>query len=302
MKKVIITGCGGFIGGALTKILLEQGLTVFGVDIAKKQLERFNCFNNFVPVIADFSKYDRIDELIVDRGFDYLIHTAWSVSGGKGYLNNYYDYTLQNENVQAACIIADKCKALEVKRLVFCNSSYQSMTVEGFNEPINYYGIAKKSASEYCLAICKRSGVECNIATLTNTYGVGDVSKKAVNNFISKLLNHEKLSLVDGTRKNDWMYIDDTVNGLIAVAESPYSFKYYYVGHKEITTFKEKLLQMKDILGSRSELLFGAYTDETFVDYEQLDAAQLNIDTGFKCKADFKESILKTAEWVKSLN
>ena len=32
MKKVIVTGAGGFIGGALTELLLNKDIIVYGVD------------------------------------------------------------------------------------------------------------------------------------------------------------------------------------------------------------------------------------------------------------------------------
>ena len=98
------------------------------------------------------------------------------------------------------------------------------------------------------------------------------------------------------------MYISDTVSGIIAVSESPYSFKQYYVGHRNISTFKEKLIAMKDILHSKSELKFGEYKDETFVNYTDFDLDALYNDTGFECKSNFRESILKTAEWLKARN
>lgn len=105
-----------------------------------------------------------------------------------------------------------------------------------------------------------------------------------------------------GDKCNDWVYISDTVSGIIAVSESPYSFKQYYVGHRNISTFKEKLIAMKDILHSKSELKFGEYKDETFVNYTDFDLDALYNDTGFECKSNFRESILKTAEWLKARN
>ena len=56
MKKVIITGAGGFIGGALTKYLLEKGVTVYGVDISDEKFSAYSDHETFIPVVADFSK------------------------------------------------------------------------------------------------------------------------------------------------------------------------------------------------------------------------------------------------------
>lgn len=299
MKKVIVTGAGGFIGGSLVKRLLELGVKVYGVDISERALERFSGSELFHPVIADFSKYPELDKLISEREFDCFIHTAWL---GSFVGKDCYNYSLHNKNITPICIACEKAYELGVKRFVFCGSSYQNMISESADYPVNYYGIVKKASADYCLAICQKNKMECNIAILTNTYGFGDISSKAVNTFIRKMLKNDPLDLVTGTRPNDWVYVDDTVEGIISVAESPYSGKKYYVGHRDISTFKDKLIAMKEALNSGSELNFGKYPDNTFVDYSPFNADELYSDTGFECSCDFRESILKTAEWVKTLN
>lgn len=298
MKKVIVTGAGGFIGGNLVKKLLAQGTTVYGIDISSDKLKQYQD-ENFIPVVADFSQYSNLDRLIEQRGFDCFIHTAWVGSFGGA---DYYNYTLHNQNITPTCIACEKAYELGVKRFVFCGSSYQNMISEQSVYPVNYYGIVKKASVDYCMAICNKNKMECNIAILTNTFGPGDISRKAVNTFIHKLLNNEELNLVPGNRPNDWVFVDDTAAGIIAAAEAPYSGKKYYVGHKHISTFKEKLIEMKAVLKSGSELKFGTFIDNSFVDYSVFDANELYNDTGFECKTDFGESILKTAEWVKTLN
>jgi nucleoside-diphosphate-sugar epimerase len=123
-----------------------------------------------------------------------------------------------------------------------------------------------------------------------------------VNTFIRALAADKHLRLVKGDYKNDWMFIDDAVAGIVSVGCSKSSFTDYYIGHREISTFKDKLLEMKEALNSNSELLFGEYPENTHIDYSMFDVNKLYNDTGFECKADFKESIIKTANWLKSIN
>lgn len=298
MKKVIVTGATGFIGSALTKKLLSQGITVYGIDINTEKLSQLCEYRNFVPITAGFSLYEQLEQLIIERNFDCFVHTAWAGQLGGSDL---YNYSLQNSNVEATCIACDKAAALDVKRFVFCSSSYMEMYTEETSFAVNYYGIAKKASVDFCKAICHKNHIECNIAVLTNTYGIGDRSNKAVNTFLRKLLANEDLDLIDGSKPNDWVYIDDTVAGIIAIALSAEPNKDYYVGHTEISTFKEKLIAMKRVLNSTSELRFGKYRDDTFVKYENLNIDQLNTDLGFECLTNFEESILKTSEWLKTL-
>ena len=120
MKKVIITGATGFIGGALTRFFLSRGDVVFGIDIDAKRLDEMKEYGSFVPITADFSMYADLEKLIPERGFDLCIHTAWKGRIGG---NDLYDYNIQNDSVMASCRLCDICSKIGVKRVVFCGSS-----------------------------------------------------------------------------------------------------------------------------------------------------------------------------------
>ena len=64
-------------------------------------------------------------------------------------------------------------------------------------------------------------------------------------------------------------------------------------------SFRNIISKIRDIIASDIELGFGEYPDAPSVDYSLIDLDALYRDTGFECKADFKESILKTAEWIR---
>ena len=59
---------------------------------------------------------------------------------------------------------------------------------------------------------------------------------------------------------------------------------------------------MRDIIAPGVELKFGEYKDNQCIDYSKIDLDALYNDTGFECKADFTETMMRTAKWVKSLN
>jgi nucleoside-diphosphate-sugar epimerase len=134
-----------------------------------------------------------------------------------------------------------------------------------------------------------------------NVYGIGDKSSSSIVFFIKKLLANEPLNLISGTYPDDWMPVDDIVDGILAAASSDAKYADYYIGHRQITTFKEKLQIMKQVLNSSSELNFGTFPESYYVDYSQFDLDALYNDTGWVAKTDFADSILQTAEWIKSI-
>ncbi len=295
MQVAVVTGAGGFIGGALTQKLLSDGMKVYGVDISADSLLRFNSYDNFVPVCINLEK-ESISSYL-DEKCDVFYYLAWGGQlGGK----DLSDENLQVKNIMTA---VRTCRSMvnSCNKYIFCSSSYEYMrSCENDEIYVNIYGIAKRSAAEMCAAIALQNGMNFNKAILTNTYGVGDRSKKAVNTIINAMNNNISLTLVEGNNKNDWAYIDDTVDGLINIFKKGKNHKTYYIGHREISTFKEKILAMRSLLCPERELIFGGYVENTYVDYSCIDLDALYDDTGFECKTEFNESIIKTSEWLKN--
>ena len=295
MKTAVVTGAGGFIGGALTKKLLENGVKVYGVDISEKIYCVFNEYENFIPLKTDLS-IEKLSDKIHEK-IDVLFYLSW---GGKLSGNDLYNYSLQLDNVNTAVKNCEDSSEF-CKHFIFAASSYELMVKEQIEIPINIYGIAKKTAADICASVAYRNNMDFNKAILTNTFGVGDRSDKTVNTIIKAMIYNRQLKLVDGKHKNDWVYIDDTVNGLISIADKGINLKNYYIGHSDITTFKEKINIMKTLLCPNRQLAFGEINEDTYVYYSGFDLNALYNDTGFECKCDFKESIMRTAEWLRSI-
>ncbi|MDR1193066.1 MAG: NAD-dependent epimerase/dehydratase family protein, partial [Peptococcaceae bacterium] len=147
-----------------------------------------------------------------------------------------------------------------------------------------------------------KNNIPCVNLIFPNTFGPGDKTNTAIVSFIKALLAGRPLNLISGERPDDWMLIDDLVDGIIQAAGASGKYMDYYVGHRKVTTFKEKLLTMRSVLCSNSELSFGTYPESYYVDYSAFDLNALYNDTGFEAKTDFAASILQTAAWLKSIS
>lgn len=304
MKKVIVTGATGFIGGALTKKLLLDGVKVYGVDIDPEKLDRLKEYGDFVPVVADFAKYDRLYEMIDDDNFDVFFHFAWCGVFGKAF----QDYSLQLSNVKYACDSAFQAIALKCKKIVFSGTMNEYEASNYFNcsycEPryTCVYGTSKLAAELILKTIAFNNGIEYCGGLISMAYGENNYSKMLPNVLINQFLHGVSPKLIKGDTQYDMIYIDDIVNAFIAIGERGTNLKSYYVGHRKIITFKELITQIGEIIAPNIELRFGEYPESTVFDYSIIDVDSLYKDTGFECQADFKDSILKTADWVKSLN
>ena len=294
--KIAICGVTGFIGSSLCEKFLQMGYQVIG--IGRKENDRIKNFNknNF-----KFIKINDLKETSL-KDIDIFYDLAWNMSFANT-KDNVKAYETEIENLEMTCNIVNYAIKSKVKKIVFCGSINQNKYY--FNENRNFndikgsiYGITKQAASDICQKMAYDANIDYNHALLTNTYGPNDYNNKAVSFFIKKMQNNEELNLISENDPADWVYIDDTVNALIAVGEKGKNMKTYYLGHKKIQTFKENILALKKVLNSNSKLNFGVYKEYVGSNYYNIDLNSLYNDTGFECQCDFKESILKTQEWL----
>ena len=294
MTRAIVTGATGFIGRALTEKLLEQGTEVWAVVRDGRKLDDIKSKNLYI-VEADFAQYPYLVERIDVRGFDVCFHLAWE---GYGAATN--DSRVQVRNVHYACEAAKAATLLETKRFVFADSSHEylmSDAVNGQTDRCSIYGTAKYCASQMCRTIAHNAGIDFVGVLFVNIFGVGDRSNRSTNTILRRLLRNEDLDLATRERLYNWTYIDDCIGGVIAAAKEGKSGKVYYVGTPP-RPFGAIIEAVCEALNKKVQLHFGAFPDNTWIDFEDMDTDALYRDTGFECTSDFAGSICRTAAWL----
>ena len=296
MNTVVVTGAGGFIGGALTEKLLQNGVKVYGVDISEKMLERYTDKANFIPVVADFSLYHMLSQMITDKNVDVFYHFAW-----QGYGKDTHNFEVQIQNVIGAEKACEAAIDITCKKFVFACSSYeyQKNEVDSKTGYCSIYGAAKTASKAFIRTTAHQTGMEFCGVIFTNVFGIGDHSNRSTNSIIKQLIRGDKLKSTKGEALYDWSYIDDVVGELYAVGEKGIDGKEYYVGSNCLRPFKNIISEVRDILAPDVKIDFGSFNDNAYVDYTNIDIYELYRDTGFYAKCDFRESIIKTAEWIK---
>ncbi len=300
MNSVIITGAGGFIGSTLSRAMAAKGYTVYAIVYNEHELNVLEKNNNIIPVLGDLLKCEDIEEQI-DHDVDILIHLAWCGISAQ----DYKDINLQKLNFDMTINTVELAKKKNCKRFVFAGTMYEHLVGKNkFSGSLSHssiYGTCKLCANKLCEVLTNNCMEYVSIA-FTNVFGVGDRSKRTPNVFIKKLMTGQDLDLIEGNYLYDWIYIDDAVQGMICAAEKGISGKQYLIGNITLRTFRQIIENVRDIIAPDASLNFGKYHDETFTDFSHFDTNALYNDTGFECTSDFKESILKTAEWVKTLD
>lgn len=300
MERAIVTGATGFIGTHLVKTLLEQGVEVWAIVPDPENLVRVDS-GKIHAVKADFSQFDRLSELMEERGFDVCFHLAWAGTWGKPFA----DYVLQLNNAKAACDMIVQAAKLQCRRFIMIGTIVQLealsyMLSDGGHPRVScIYGTAKNTAMMLCRIEAAQLGIEWNLAMLSSVYGVGDRSGMIENVLINSFLSGTRPKLAPGENHYDCTYVDDIAAGLMKVAECGKANKTYYVGHRKLCTFKEIVCEIRDVLAPGMELKFGEYPDTAPIDYSLIDVNALYDDTGFEPQISLREGISRTAEWLK---
>jgi len=118
MKKVIVTGANGFVGSATVKVLLEEGMEVYAIDLRGHQNNLPEQKNlHFIP--CDLDNIESLQTLIPSNAMlDTFYHFAWAGSAGSERANT----KLQLQNAQWTIDALRTAKKLGCSRFICAGS------------------------------------------------------------------------------------------------------------------------------------------------------------------------------------
>lgn len=206
MKKVLLTGSEGFIGGYIVKELLDQGYYVVGIDNLSKygQIIRSHSDNkNYKFIEGDIKDKNLLKENLIDS--DYLIAGA-AMIGGISYFHEFeYDLLSENEKIISSTVdtaIEVYKENKKLKRVIYLSSSmvfestniYPTKEEDLFNipPPISSYGFQKLAVEYFARSAYSQYGLEYSIARPFNCVGIGEVKAKTKKDLTE---NSKKLAL-----------------------------------------------------------------------------------------------------------
>ena len=241
-KKILIVGAGGFIGGHLTKKLLENKNSITAVDIKPKEywFQDFEEVRNYYQ--TDMKNIENCRK--VTKNIDYVFNMACNM-GGMGFIENNKAECMQSVLINTNLLIA--CKEFGIKRYFFSSSAcaynitkQQNVFIEGLKEndaypaaPEDGYGWEKLFSERMCRHFMEDYGLEVRIARYHNIYGPYGTydggREKAPAALCRKIIHAKKENLEkievwgDGNQTRSFLYIEDCIEGTLRLFESDYS-------------------------------------------------------------------------------
>jgi UDP-glucuronate 4-epimerase len=124
----------------------------------------------------------------------------------------------------------------------------------------------------------------------------------AIHKFTRLVDQSEKIPIFgDGSARRDYTYIDDLIEGIIAVIQCHRGFETYNLGESQTTTLKELIHMIEEALGKKANIeVLQAQPGDVSVTYADISKAKRLL--GYQPKVKMKEGIQRFVEWYKREN
>lgn len=232
-KKILVTGADGFIGSHLCEALVRDGRDV-------RAFVLYNSFNSWgwldtapeqVRASLDVFSGDIRDPHGVRqamRGCDVVLHLAALIAIPYSY---HSPDTYVETNVKGTLNVLQAARELGVAKVVHTSTSevygtarFVPITEDHPLQGQSPYSATKIAADQLALSFYTSFDTPVAVIRPFNTYGPRQSARAIIPTIITQLANGRRLVRLGATAPTrDFSYVDDTVRGFIAVAESPRS-------------------------------------------------------------------------------
>ncbi|HRD08093.1 MAG: NAD(P)-dependent oxidoreductase [Saprospiraceae bacterium] len=327
MKKIIITGATGFIGGFIAAAAVKRGWQVY-VAARKSSDLRYIQHLPINLIELNYQNVDQLTEKLLEIKPNYIIHNAGltKAPSQKAFDEVNADYT---ENLALASVKSN----IGLEKFVFMSSlaSYgpaDNHGVEVVNascvpHPVTMYGKSKLKAEQKIMAIV---GLPYVILRPTAVYGPREKDLFSVFKMVASGFS---MFSGNGKQKLTFVFVADLVEWIMRCTENSLTSKSYFVcdgktySSTELNSFISKNLNKKTLkiglplwlvtvagycsewVGKLSGKLPALNIDklnEIKANNWQCDVDPLVEDTGYKAAYFLEDGIKETVNWYKENN
>ncbi|PPF82461.1 epimerase [Subtercola sp. Z020] len=308
VSKALIAGGAGFVGSHLTDRLLDQGWQVTVVDNLITGFENNLAHHRDNPRFT-FLQQNAEDAGHIDDTFDLVLHFASPASPPR-YLAHPIETMHAGSNVTEALLrVAQRDGArfiLSSTSEVYGDPSVHPQTEEYWGNvsstgPRSVYDEAKRYAEALTFAFQRTFGVDTGIVRLFNTYGprMDPDDGRAVPAFVKAALAGAPIPLHgDGSQTRSLCFIDDQVDGILALAASSEPGP-INIGNPHEQSLLEIAELVIDLTGSPSTVeLHPRPVDDP--ERRQPDITKAQALLSWNPRVDVVEGLTRTIDWFRT--
>jgi dTDP-glucose 4,6-dehydratase len=305
MPRAVVTGGAGFLGANLCRSLLARGYDVVAVDdLSSGSVDHVDGLGDGVDLVV----HDVVEGIPVEGPVDAVLHFA-SAASPPLYLSRPLEtLAVGSTGTQHALDLA----RVNGARFLLASTSevYGDPTEHPQREsywgnvnpvgPRSVYDEAKRFGEALTTAYHEVHGVDTKIARIFNTYGplLEPDDGRVISNFLAQALDGRKLTVYgDGTQTRSFCFVDDEVDGLLALLESDWVGP-MNVGNPEEFTVLEVARLVLEITGSSSDIVFEPLPPTDPV-RRCPDITLAKRELGWVPRVPMRDGLLRTLEWYR---
>jgi len=307
----LVTGAAGFIGSHTVERLVREGANV-------RAFVRYNSRNDYGWL--EEGAFDLERDLEIFRGdlanpeavagavrdVDTVIHLGALIPIPYSYR---HPREFVSANVEGTLNVLEACRGHEIRRLVHTSTSEVYGTPETVPiaethplRPQSPYAATKVAADQIALSYHRSFGLSLVVARPFNTFGPRQSARAVIPTILSQALTRDRIELgsLDPTR--DFVYVEDTVAGILACAEaSAADGEVVNLGTGVDVSVGELVERAFRLLERSVELALDAERVRPRTsEVERLiaDATKARLLLGWRPLVEFDEGLRRTLEWI----
>ncbi len=228
-RRVLVTGCTGFLGWWLTSALVERGARVVGLvrDQVPSSPFYLNGLADQVNVVrGTIEDYGTVERTINEYDVDTVFHLAAQAIVGVAHRNPMSTF---ETNIKGTWVMLEACRRNpQVTRMVLASSDkaygkHQTLPYSEDMAPVgdHPYDVSKSCADLLAMTYYTTYGTPVCMSRCGNLFGPGDLNfNRIVPGAIrSMLLGEPPVIRSDGSPVRDYVFIEEIVSAFLLLAK-----------------------------------------------------------------------------------
>jgi len=327
MKRILVCGAGGFIGGAMVKRLKREGHWVRGVDLkCHKYFDINKVTDHFV--VGDLRDPQLCDE-IVDDSIDEVYQFAADMGGAGFIFTGEHDADIMHNSAMINLNLAEQCVRKKVGRVFYSSSAciypeYNQLDPDNPKcsedsaypaDPDSEYGWEKLFSERLWLTFARNYGFNVRVARYHNIYGPEGTwdggREKAPAALCRKAAMCEDGGSIevwgDGLQTRSFLYIDECLEATRRLMDSDFPGP-VNIGSEEMISINNfarmaieisgKDLSVHNLFGQEFERIYG-HPCPLGVRGRNSDNKLIGEKLGWQSSLGLREGMEKTYSWIK---
>ena len=302
MKRILVTGCAGFIGSHLSEKLLKLGFEVLGLDnLSNGKLSNIDSFKknkNFKFFKCDINEKkvfdDLLDEVEVIYHLAALADIVPSIQNPEIYFNSNVNGTFNLlKNCKKKCKKNNLCSVFIMLR----NSKKYPTSEKSSILPQYPYALTKRLAEQIIFHFGNLYNISVVSLRLFNVYGprarTSGTYGAVFGVFLAQKLAKKPFTVVgDGNQTRDFTFVDDVVNAFIEMLDEEIKDEIFNVGSGKTNSINTLI----KLLGDNPVVYIPKRPGEP--DCTFADISKILKKTSWKPKISFEDGVKKLMESI----